>query len=342
MTQHAPVDRDGEVLELQWESPDAAQPRASIVLTTWQHERFAAAAVGSALSQTVPFELVIRDDGSTDNTVAAVIAAVESSLAGSRATRVIVLRGLVNRGLGHNFTRAVQQCRCAWIFNFDGDDVSSPDRLELGLSQLAGMPEARAFFSSSVHSELIDDLPSFDEIRGGCLGDGILLDSGNIGATMAVRRDIVERFGPLPDRIVSHDQLLESRARLMGGVVFARCVVVKRRWHAANITRLVYGPGDPDRLRAAHRDMIRRIEDFAGCVRICPPAAQSAEHDPPRIAEEMILSVLRGWSSGFGFPGASGLRALVVLTPHAASKWSIAKGLVQAMGRPLKLWMSRN
>ena len=336
MTWQATLDPGLETLELQWDAPGAAQPQASIVLTTWQYERFAAAAVRSAMAQTVPFELVVRDDGSTDRTVDAVLAEVSASLPGSLATRVLVLRGLENRGLGYNFTRAVGQCRCEWIFNFDGDDISSPDRVALGLAELSKVADAHVLFARCVHAEDIEALPAFGELRAGHHGGGIPLPAACIGATMAVRRDLVDRFGPLPDRIVSHDHLLESRAIVIGRVARLHVIVVKRRWHETNITHRIWGPSEHKRLISAHRDVVLRLQDFAECVCTRIHAGDAVGRDVPVVAQSLLLSVLRGWSSGLGSPGPDGLRAMRRLAPLVASKLALADALLRAGLRPLK------
>jgi hypothetical protein len=336
MTQRAAMNPDDEAVVLQWESSGHLQPQASIVLTTWQCEQFAEAAVRSALSQSVPFELVIRDDGSTDRTVDVVLSTIESSLGDGLATRVVVLRGLVNRGLGYNFTRAVRQCRCEWIFNFDGDDVSSPDRVALGLAEVATMADASALFARCVEAGDIESLPPFEDLRVGRLGTGEPVRAPIVGATMAIRRDVVDRFGPLPDRIVSHDNLLETRALLVGSVLQSDAVIVKRRKHEFNISRTIAGASaatDQERVQA---DLVRRLDDLARCVRSMPAAGLRADPRARATIDGMVLRVLHRWALGLGAPGSTGIRSLAGLLPFTTSRRTIAHLAFRLLARPVR------
>lgn len=341
MTWQATLHPGLETLELHWQSPGAMQPRASIVLTTWQYERFAAAAVRSAMAQTVPFELVVRDDGSTDRTVDVVLAEVAASLPGSLATRVLVLRGLENRGLGYNFTRAVGQCRCEWIFNFDGDDISSPDRVALGLAELSNVADAQVLFARCVEAEDIEDLPGFEDLRAGRLGKGERLRAPIVGATMALRRDLVDRFGPLPDRIVSHDNLLESRALLLGSVVASEVVLVKRRRHPSNLSHAISGATGVADPRPVQADLVRRLEDLARCVRAMPKAELRADPRARAAIDGMVLRVLHRWALGLGAPGSTGIRALAGLLPYTTSRRMIASLALRILVQPVRSLVGR-
>ena len=57
-------------------------PRVSIVVTNHNYGEFVIAAVDSALAQTAPVEVIVVDDGSTDNS-RALLAWRASSVAGS-------------------------------------------------------------------------------------------------------------------------------------------------------------------------------------------------------------------------------------------------------------------
>jgi glycosyltransferase involved in cell wall biosynthesis len=330
--------RHDETIEFRWDSPAGVEPRASIVLTTWQCEPFVAAAVQSALSQTVPFELVVRDDGSTDASVDVALTEVNRSLPGSLASRVLVMRGRENRGLGFNFTRAVEQCRCEWIFNFDGDDISSPDRIALSLAKIAASPDASALFAGCIHSETIESLPSFEDLRGGHLGGGVPIAPG-LGATMAVRRDLMMRFGPLPDRIVSHDHLLAARAIIISRIARLDTIVVKRRWHATNITRRVWGAAEHRRSIDSHRDLLLRIEDFANSLDICVRSGVALGPEVPPVAQALVLATINEWSRGLGYPGDIGVRSMLRLMPRVASKSALVREILVAPLRPLRKWL---
>ncbi|SDF18286.1 glycosyltransferase family 2 protein [Limimaricola pyoseonensis] len=96
-------------------------PRAAIVIAAYNAEATIGRAVGSALAQTLPVEVVVVDDGSTDATVAAARAA--------GGDRVQVLRQPRNAGPAAARNRAIEASRADWIAVLDADDHMAPDRI---------------------------------------------------------------------------------------------------------------------------------------------------------------------------------------------------------------------
>ena len=148
------------------------EPEAALVMPCFDMAEWIGPAVSSALAQTVPVEIVVRDDASRDGTVAAVVAAIEAGFGNSLATRVTVVRGEQNLGLGLNFRLALRYTRSRWVFNFDADDVSSPERVAATLGAVASVPDAAIAFVGCVNAEILDQLPSFASLEAGDLGPG--------------------------------------------------------------------------------------------------------------------------------------------------------------------------
>jgi GT2 family glycosyltransferase len=107
-------------------------PRVSAVITTYNYERYVAAAIESVLGQTVPpDEVVVVDDGSTDGT-----AAVVAGYAG-RGVRYI---HQANAGAGAARNRGIRETRGELIAFLDADDCWLPDKLERQLAHLRRYP----------------------------------------------------------------------------------------------------------------------------------------------------------------------------------------------------------
>lgn len=112
--------------------PDAAVecgvvPTFSVVIPAYEASAFIAAAVESALAQTVaPHEVIVCDDGSTDD--------LEEALVPYR-DRLIVRRG-AHRGAGAARNEGIRLASGEFVALLDADDVFEPNRLE-ALGELA-------------------------------------------------------------------------------------------------------------------------------------------------------------------------------------------------------------
>jgi glycosyltransferase involved in cell wall biosynthesis len=104
-------------------------------MPVYNDEEYVGAAVESILRQSLPgFELVIVNDGSTDDTPA-----ILESLATSDDR--IRLYHQANHGQPATRNRLIQLANGDFIANMDGDDISAPDRLETQINYLRQHPE---------------------------------------------------------------------------------------------------------------------------------------------------------------------------------------------------------
>jgi hypothetical protein len=110
-------------------------PRISVVMPVLNGGSYLAAAVESILKQSFSdFELIVIDDGSTDQS-----ASLLSSFA--RSDGRIRLIGQVNAGIVASLNRAIDLARGEFVARMDADDVSLPSRFELQLAFLETHPE---------------------------------------------------------------------------------------------------------------------------------------------------------------------------------------------------------
>jgi hypothetical protein len=97
-------------------------PAISVILPVFNGQEYLHSAIGSVLSQTfTDFEMLIVDDGSTDESL--VIASAFSD------TRVRILRNEVNLGLSGSLNLGIEASRADFIARHDQDDIAAPQRL---------------------------------------------------------------------------------------------------------------------------------------------------------------------------------------------------------------------
>ena len=109
-------------------------PAVSIVITTYNREDYVRAAIGSTLNQTwKDFELVVWDDGSTDDTVGA------AERAGAGDPRVRIVRA-EHRGFTGALAAALRTTSGRYVCWVDSDDALDPAALERTVALLDANP----------------------------------------------------------------------------------------------------------------------------------------------------------------------------------------------------------
>ena len=111
-----------------------AGPLVSVLLPVWNGAATIGAAVDSMLGQTLAdIEVIVIDDGSTDDTPAV--------LAGIHDVRLRVSRNPERRGLTASLNAGVELATSGLIARMDADDVAYPDRLALEFGLFRASPQ---------------------------------------------------------------------------------------------------------------------------------------------------------------------------------------------------------
>lgn len=134
--------------------PHGSHPVVSVVIPCHDYARYLPDAVSSVLAQTFrDWELVIVDDGSTDDTVE-----VAQGLIAHHPDRRIRLLRQANAGVSAARNTGIEAADGRYILPLDADDVIAPTMLEKTVAVLDGDPGI-AIASTDVFSFTDDDLP---------------------------------------------------------------------------------------------------------------------------------------------------------------------------------------
>ena len=115
-------------------------PFASVVITTFNHERYIAEAIESTLAQTFgDREIIVIDDGSTDST---------ASIVKRYADRIVSIRQ-ANSGVAGSRNRGVREAKGQLILLMDGDDTWHPDHVARHVDAFRRFPEAGLIVNDS-------------------------------------------------------------------------------------------------------------------------------------------------------------------------------------------------
>lgn len=117
-------------------------PAISVVIATYNRANYLPATIDSILAQSFQhFELIVVDDGSTDNT-AAVVAPYGDKLKYIQQE---------NRGPSAARNHGVRLARAPWIAIQDSDDLSLPNHLELLYRYAAAHPQCAMVFGNGAY-----------------------------------------------------------------------------------------------------------------------------------------------------------------------------------------------
>lgn len=216
--------------------------RYSIALCTYQGERFVEDQLRSIFeARPICTELVLVDDASSDGTMGAADRALKDW-----SGQAVVEVNASNRGSRRSFERALRLTREPLIFLADQDDRWHPDKPARMLAQFAVRPDLLLLHSDA---RIVDDamhplgytlLRAIEfspreraAIRDGDAFEAFVRRNLATGATIAMRRGLLEMALPIPDGWV-HDEWLATIASAIGRVDFLDESLIDYRQHASN------------------------------------------------------------------------------------------------------------
>jgi hypothetical protein len=239
-------------------APPARPPRVSCLITTYQLGHLVGRAVRSALAQDVGaehLEVVVVDDGSTDDTPA-VLAAFGDAIRVVRKP---------NGGLVSSVNRAIAEATGEFLTFLDGDDEWPPDKVRRQLERFAGRPELGLVYSDL---ETVDEAgrvlePSYFRMLGltpprGRIFGATLTRNYAPGGAMMVRAALAPLWHPLDERLVCHDWPIAAAVAAVAEADLVDAPLYRYRRHGANMNLGVAAAGRL-RLTRGENEIRRRL-----------------------------------------------------------------------------------
>lgn len=238
----------------------AVPPRVSVLMSTYQGERFVRQQLESILSQLPPHgQIIVRDDGSRDGTADAVAALDDP--------RVTLIRGS-NLGFGRSFLTLLARvpADADMVMFSDQDDVWLPDKIERAWRHLGELGNQAGLYGSAqmlVDTALRPLQPTPPWPRAPSLANA-LTENIITGCTAALNRPAVallQRAG-VPDGVYFHDWWLYLVVSAFGTVVYDSQPSLLYRQHGGNV--IGHGAGWIGRQRGVLRYLLRN--DWVGIL----------------------------------------------------------------------------
>ena len=178
-------------------------------------------------------EILVRDDGSADNTVLFLEKYPETDL-----RKIVVQRG-ENVGPQKSFLKLIKDAGCAdYYFFADQDDVWLPEKIERGVSSLRNEKNAAVYCSNYTVTDetlnvkedaFIKEVPLFTPIK-------TLLFNQVPGCCMAFNKVMMDLLKQVDvDNVMMHDSMLLSLATYIGSVKYDCRPSIFHRIHGNNV-----------------------------------------------------------------------------------------------------------
>ncbi len=215
-------------------------PHVSVLIDTYNHERFIERAITSVLEQDLPmddFEILVVDDGSTDRT---------PELVRLFEPRVRLLQK-PNGGQATAFNAGIPECQGEIIAFLDGDDWWAPQKLRRVVEAMGQDPCAgiigngitEVLENGDEHSEVLHEAPRFriDSRKGAQI---FRRRKSQLGTSrMTIKAEILRKILPVPESIVIEaDEYIFTMAAALSVVLIVREPLTFYRIHAGNLFQL--------------------------------------------------------------------------------------------------------
>ena len=258
------------------------RPYISVLVDTYNHERFIEEALVSVLEQGVAgaeYEVVVVDDGSTDRT---------PEIVGKFAPRVRLIRK-ENGGQASAFNAGIPECAGEIIAFLDGDDWWERGKLQAVADVLASDKEVglvghgitQVFPDGRHQTELVRDTPRF-RIRSREGAEAFRLRKSFLGTSRMTYRAIVLReIGPVPEALrFQADEYLFTLAGLFADVLILRESLTFYRLHDANLFQ--FSDGNVEAIRRKGQVLAALAEELRQELR-------------RRAVDREIADIIVGW-----------------------------------------------
>jgi len=207
-------------------------PQVSVIIPTYNAARYLSDAIDSVLAQTYDeFEIIVVDDGSTDETPGVV---------NKYDSRVCYL-SQQNAGVAAARNRGISESKGKYIAFLDADDTWFPNKLEKQMAVLAASEGSRVCYSAFL--EVTQDLSPVGvrrSLRHSSAIEDLLLRGNVIGSicTVVAERELFEKLGGF-DATLSQcaDWDMWVRMGTETEFLYLDDVLVTYRQHGTNMSR---------------------------------------------------------------------------------------------------------
>ena len=275
-----------------------ARSFVSVLIDTYNHERFIEQAIVSVLEQDFPpedREIIVVDDGSTDRT---------PEIVKQFEPRVRLLRK-ENGGQASAFNAGIPECKGEIVAFLDSDDWWAPQKLKRVAQAMAANPEVGIVGHGIVNvqrdgREQVETLREGFQFQASTTGGALLFRRrcAFLGTSrMTVRADLLRQIGPVPEAIeIQADEYLFTLAAVLACAQILPEALTYYRLHEANSFQLA--GNDPQRTRRKQKSLAMLAGSLMQQLTklgIDPQVCRTVTEYTQASADQLRLGLDGGW-----------------------------------------------
>ena len=231
------------------------RPLVTFALFAYNQEQYIREAVEGAFAQTYePLEIILSDDCSTDRTFE-IMQEMAAAYEGSH--EIITRRNRRNLGLIGHVNEITSKITNPILLLAAGDDISHPHRTSAVVSTFKAHPRTLLVHSGvqniDATGKVLDISPPVPDQS---LNQIVKSASVYIGATGAIRRELVSHFGPIMYPNTYEDLIFGTRAALLGDIASIPSALISYR---NNVGIIAHARSAPDRTNKRRNSIHHRI-----------------------------------------------------------------------------------
>ncbi|MCZ2222133.1 MAG: glycosyltransferase family 2 protein [Chitinophagales bacterium] len=229
-------------------------PLISIVLCTYNGEKFLLQQLQSLFEQTYPnIEIIISDDASTDNTIS-----ILKEMQNRQNVKVVFQKQ--NIGAVKNFELVISLAQGDYIAFCDQDDIWLSNKIEILYKNIgtSSLIYCDSLLIDENNNSLHKKLSGLRKMYSGTDTKGFIFSNTVWGHAAMIKKELLSKALPIPAQ-TPHDIWMAVKAAVNGGIKYLDEVLTHYRQHSNTVTTTITVKAKTRKKQIRYNDFINKL-----------------------------------------------------------------------------------
>lgn len=234
--------------------------KLAVLMATYNGDKYINEQLKSILNQTYKnFDLIIRDDGSSDGTVSI----IRSVIFKNPEQKIILLENKSDvHGQLENFSFLFDYAKDKYDFIMfsDQDDVWYSNKIQLSLDIIKlNASEPTLVYTNYLNWNMKDQskTPAYTKVPE-CTFERIFVQNWTMGCTYILNKKMIQKIGHIPIGVENHDYWIALVSSMDHNIKYLSKVTMEHRLHAGNVTARENSTSWKDRFFRLNKEVLRK------------------------------------------------------------------------------------